>query len=88
MLLLDSKNIESVSVYVRGEEHPIAMPAARGAALMAFLTNNDPKPTHVQINDSAGATCVVRITDITKVVPSYKAPSIQDELERIENETN
>lgn len=75
MLQLNSKNFESVEVYIRGEDKTITMPAQKGSALMEYLTK-DSAGSHVMLTDTDGNIITVSKHEIKKIVPTYLSEDI------------
>lgn len=77
MQQLNSKNYESVSVVLRGQDSAIMMKPNNGVELMDYLVG-DTTSSHVGITDHEGNRIVVRTTDILRVEPVVKLPDIKD----------
>lgn len=75
MLQLNSKNFESVEVYIRGEDKTVTMPAQKGQSLMDYLTK-DSAGSHVMITDTEGNVITVSKHEIKKIVPTYLSEDV------------
>jgi hypothetical protein len=72
MQLLNSNNYDKVSVYIRGLDAPIDMPASGGIALMNFLTTDTTSQSHVMLTDTKGRQTVINRHQIQRVEPWEK----------------
>ena len=82
MQLLNSKNYESVHVHIRDFDDPIIMPVDGGTRLMEYITG-ELQTKHVKLTDKDGGVMVVAISDIRRVEPIAKLPSLEESMEKI-----